>query len=124
MFGGMSLYEASTHTFGTMATGGFSTRGASIGAFDSAYIHIVITIFMVLAGMNFNLYYKIAMKNKRFFKRHWQGLDDNNAISICMRLNEKLVVVVLDKTTGGIVTFLKPGAIDYDKAQELGWQYG
>ena len=69
MFGGMSLYEASTHTFGTMATGGFSTRGASIGAFDSAYIHIVITIFMVLAGMNFNLYYKIISGNFKGFLR-------------------------------------------------------
>lgn len=69
MFGGMSLFDASTHTFGTMATGGFSTKGASIGAFDSAYIHIVITIFMVLAGMNFNLYYKILSGNLKGFFR-------------------------------------------------------
>lgn len=69
IFGGMSLFDASTHTFGTMATGGFSTKGASIGAFDSAYIHIVITVFMVLAGMNFSLYYKIISGNfKGFFR--------------------------------------------------------
>ncbi len=69
MFGGMSLFDASTHTFGTMATGGFSTRGASVGAFNSAYVHIVITVFMVLAGMNFNLYYKIISGNfKGFFR--------------------------------------------------------
>ncbi|MCK5201053.1 MAG: TrkH family potassium uptake protein, partial [Spirochaetales bacterium] len=69
MFGGMSLFDASTHTFGTMATGGFSTKGASVGAFDSAYIHIVITVFMVLAGMNFSLYYKIISGNfKGFFR--------------------------------------------------------
>ncbi len=69
MFGGMSLFDASTHTFGTMATGGFSTRAASVGAFDSAFIHIVITVFMVLAGMNFNLYYKILSGNFRGFFR-------------------------------------------------------
>ena len=69
MFGGMTLFDASTHTFGTMATGGFSTRGGSVGAFDSAFIHIVITVFMIIAGMNFNLYYKIISGNfKEFFK--------------------------------------------------------
>ena len=69
MLGGMSLFDASTHTFGTLATGGFSTRGASVGAFDSAYIHIVITVFMIMAGMNFNLYYKIISGNfSAFFK--------------------------------------------------------
>ncbi|MCK5672435.1 MAG: TrkH family potassium uptake protein, partial [Spirochaetales bacterium] len=69
MIGGMSLFDASTHTFGTMATGGFSTKASSVGAFDSAYIHIVITVFMVLAGMNFNLFYKVISGNfKGFFK--------------------------------------------------------
>lgn len=67
--GGMSLFDASTHTFGTLATGGFSTKAASVGAFNSAYIHIVITVFMVLAGMNFNLFYKVISGNfKGFFK--------------------------------------------------------
>jgi len=69
MIGGMSVFDASTHTFGTMATGGFSTKAASVGAFNSAYIHIVITVFMVLAGMNFNLFYKLLSGNFRgFFK--------------------------------------------------------
>jgi len=58
MFGGMSLFDALCHTFGTMATGGFSTRNASIGAFDSAYIDYVIIVFMVLAGTNFALHYR------------------------------------------------------------------
>ncbi len=69
MFGGMNLFDASTHTFGTLATGGFSTRAQSVGAFHSPFIHIVITVFMVLAGMNFNLYYKLVSgKVKDFFK--------------------------------------------------------
>ena len=59
MFGGMNLFDALTHTFGTMATGGFSTKNASVGFYDSAYIHWVITIFMVMAGMNFSLYFKM-----------------------------------------------------------------
>ncbi len=68
MLGGMNLFDATTHTFGTLATGGFSTRAASVGAFHSPFIHIVITVFMVLAGMNFNLYYKLVSgRLKEFF---------------------------------------------------------
>ncbi len=69
MIGGMDLFNALTHTFGTLATGGFSPRAASVGAFSSPFIHVVITVFMVLAGMNFNLYYKIVSgRMKDFFK--------------------------------------------------------
>lgn len=59
MFGGMSLYEALIHTFGTVGTGGFSTRNASVGAFSSRYIVLIITIFMTLSGINFSLYYDL-----------------------------------------------------------------
>jgi trk system potassium uptake protein TrkH len=63
MIGGMDLFDAATHTFGTMATGGFSPKAASVGYYNSAFIDAVITIFMVLAGCNFALYYK-AMRGK------------------------------------------------------------
>jgi len=59
MFGGMSLYEATLHTFGTVGTGGFSPRSLSIGAYNSTYIHVVISIFMILSGVNFSLYFAI-----------------------------------------------------------------
>ncbi len=58
MLGGLSLYEALCHAFTTMATGGFSTRTASVAAFNSAYIDYVITFFMFLAGTNFALHYR------------------------------------------------------------------
>ena len=68
MFGGMSFYESLCHTFGTMATGGFSTRNASIGAFN-AYTQWVITIFMFFAGANFMLHYQALRGNiKAYFK--------------------------------------------------------
>ncbi|WP_018125365.1 TrkH family potassium uptake protein [Desulfovibrio oxyclinae] len=57
MFGGMDLFDALCHTFGTMATGGFSTKNTSVAAFDSAYIDYVITAFMFIAGINFSLHY-------------------------------------------------------------------
>ncbi|MDD3580057.1 MAG: TrkH family potassium uptake protein [Desulfobacca sp.] len=59
MFGGMSLFDALCHTFGTMATGGFSTKNASIAYYDSAYIQTVITIFMLIAGINFSLHFQL-----------------------------------------------------------------
>jgi trk system potassium uptake protein TrkH len=65
MFGGMTLFDALTHTFGTVATGGFSTRNASVGHYDSAYIDLVITFFMLVAGMNFTLHFKLLTGNFR-----------------------------------------------------------
>jgi trk system potassium uptake protein TrkH len=60
MLGGMNLYDALTHTFGTLATGGFSVKNSSVGHYNSAYIDGVITVFMVFAGINFTLYFKLV----------------------------------------------------------------
>ena len=59
--GGMSVYDAILHAMATAGTGGFSTKAASIGYWDSAYIETVIAVFMVLFGVNFNLYYLILI---------------------------------------------------------------
>jgi len=56
---GLNWFEASTHTFGTMATGGFSTHSASIAAFHSPAIEWVVILFMLLAGVNFALYFHV-----------------------------------------------------------------
>jgi len=63
MAGGMSFFDGLNHSFTTMATGGFSTRNASVAAYDSAYIDWVITLFMFLAGVNFSLHY-LALRGK------------------------------------------------------------
>jgi trk system potassium uptake protein TrkH len=55
---GMNWFEAINHSFATMATGGFSTRNASVAAFDSDLIEWVITVFMYLAGVNFLLHFR------------------------------------------------------------------
>lgn len=54
---GMDVFESLCHTFGTLATGGFSTRNASVGAFGSPVIEFTLVLFMLAAGTNFNLYY-------------------------------------------------------------------
>jgi len=57
MYGGMDFFDATCHSFATMATGGFSTKNASLAAYDSAYLDAIVTLFMFLAGINFSLHY-------------------------------------------------------------------
>ena len=69
MLGKMTLFDALCHTFGTMATGGFSTKNASIGHYNSVYIDMVICVFMFLAGTNFALHYRALRGNvKAYFQ--------------------------------------------------------
>lgn len=56
--GGMPLFDSVSHAFATMATGGFGVKNASIGHYDSAYFDLIITIFMLLAGINFTLHFR------------------------------------------------------------------
>jgi trk system potassium uptake protein len=58
ILGGMGAYDALNHTFTTLPTGGFSTKNGSVAQFDSLYIDMVITFFMILAGINFSLHYQ------------------------------------------------------------------
>ena len=59
MLGGMSWFDALTHAFSTVATGGFSVRNDSIAAFNSPWIEWVCIVFMIIAGFNFNLIYDL-----------------------------------------------------------------
>ncbi len=59
MLGDMDFFDALCHSFGTLATGGFSTKNTSIAWYDSAYIDGVITLFMFLAGVNFALHFNL-----------------------------------------------------------------
>jgi trk system potassium uptake protein TrkH len=56
---GMSWFDSACHTFATLATGGFSTLDSSIAGFASSAIHIVIIAFMILGGINFDLYHQL-----------------------------------------------------------------
>mgnify|MGYP000763845378 CR=1 FL=1 len=65
LLGGMDLFDASVHAFGAAGTGGFSSRNASVGAYNSAYIDVVTGIGMLAFGINFNLYYFLLMRRFR-----------------------------------------------------------
>ena len=65
LLGGMPLFDACIHAFGSAGTGGFSNKNLSVGAYDSAYFDVVIGIFMLLFGVNFNLYYFLLVRRFR-----------------------------------------------------------
>lgn len=76
--GPMDMFDSICHALSSMSTGGFSTRDASIGAWDSPYIKIVLTIFMFLGGVNFALLFKASTGNITAFK-------ENNAFRAYIR---------------------------------------
>ncbi len=68
LFGGLSLFEALTLSFGTAGTGGFAVKNSSIAEY-SPYVQNVITVFMIIFGVDFSLYYLFLMKRFRLALR-------------------------------------------------------
>lgn len=67
---GLTLYEAISHSMSTIATGGFSTRNASIASFNSVYVDAIITVFMFLSGINFALYFSLIFGKVSVIKQN------------------------------------------------------
>jgi len=63
LIAGMGLFDSVCHSFGTMATGGFSNHNASVGGYESAAVEWILIVFMLLAGANFSLHY-LALTGK------------------------------------------------------------
>lgn len=88
--GGMSLFDALNHAFTTMPTGGFSTKNASVAHFDSVYIDVVITLFMLMAGINFSLHYQLLRGKPMAL---WKDSECRFYLAMCVILT---IVVGLD----------------------------
>ena len=58
LLGGLSLYDSITVSFSTLSAAGFCVKNQSIGSFNSVYVESVVTVFMIIGGANFSLYYK------------------------------------------------------------------
>ena len=90
--GGMPVFDCFINVFGTAGTGGFSNHGASIGFYDSEYFEVVIGVFMLLFGVNFNLYFLflhkragLALKSEEL---HWYlGIVAFAVITIAININ-------------------------------------
>lgn len=95
MLGGLDLYDALTHTFSTLSTGGFSPRSASIAAYPSPFVQLVIIVFMVAAGGNFSLYYGLRKR------RGWNLWRDNEFRLYLIILGAVSVVVAANLWLAG-----------------------
>ena len=62
--GGLPAFDSLTVTLGTMPTGGFCTQALSIGAYNSVIVESIVIAFMVIAGVNFSLYYFLFRKRR------------------------------------------------------------
>jgi len=67
MLAGMNFFDAICHAFSTLATGGFSTRTDSIAAFHNPWINVIVIVFIILAGINFSLHYRLLSGNWKAF---------------------------------------------------------
>ncbi len=119
---GMSWFEALLHSFSTLGTGGFSTRTDSISGFNSPLIESIVILFMLLAGINFTVQYRLWVEKRpgRFFSdievRAYftivavatalitASLVLNNAYGFGTGLRTSLFQVVSIMTTTGFIT--------------------
>ena len=100
---GMNVYDAAIHALGTAGTGGFSNKGASVGAFNSPVIEAIITVFMVLFGVNFVMYYKLLT-------RSWKDVTGNEELRwflIIFAAVTVFITVMLIPTYGSLLTALR-----------------
>ena len=105
MFQGMNLFESLCHTFGTMATGGFSTLNGSIGQYNNIGFEITIIIFMILAGTSFNLY-AILLTNS------WRKVIGNRELQVYLLV---LLVAIALLTTDVLLN----GPDEYESGKAL-----
>lgn len=122
--GGMTLFDAVNHAFATLATGGFSTRNASIAAYPSAYIQYLTIAFMYLAGVNFALHLRAATGKWQYTRNaEWRfftlligvatllllavnlvGIGPLNAAGVELTFRESLFQTVSIVTTTGFIS--------------------
>lgn len=101
LFGGLSFFDALTHSFATLATGGFSTRNSSVAAFHSAYVDWVVTVFMLLAGINFALIFRLLTGHFRTFFKN----SELQAYLLIVVLASLVIAVNLTFSKGGYGSF-------------------
>ena len=91
--GGLTPFDAVTHAFTTLSTGGFSPKNASIAAFDSAYVQYVVIGFMYLAGVSFTLHYAALHRGVRSYleSHEWRFFSTVVVVAAALLLGATLV---------------------------------
>ncbi|MAE61142.1 MAG: potassium transporter [Planctomycetaceae bacterium] len=99
---GMSWFDAVAHTFATLSTGGFSTQNASMGYFPSIWIDSIVIVFMVLAGVNFGLFYHLI-------RGQWRVLWKDTELRVYMLVLLIASVIVAASLVGGRIHSMSGG---------------
>ena len=88
LLAGMPVFDAVCHAFSTLGTGGFSTRSASVGYYKSPAVDWIIIVFMLIAGLNFGLYYEVVRGRAR-------AVWENYEVRFYLLMNVVIIAVVL-----------------------------
>ena len=77
---GLSWLDSICHAFAAMGLGGFSTRDASVGAFDNPVVEFILIVFMIVAAMNFATHY-VALRG-RDLRAYWQDMEARGVVGL------------------------------------------
>jgi len=99
MFGGMNLFDALSHTFGTMGTGGCSTRDAGLAYYNSEYINVLVTVFMIIAGMNIAVQFRILRGEISLL---WTGSEIRFYFGLILTVS--VIVIIYRMFSGAVLT--------------------
>jgi len=100
MAGGVDFFNALTHSFATLATGGFSNFNSSLGNYQSTYVQSVVTLFMFLAGVSFSLHYMVLRGN---ITAYWKNEEFRFYLSIIALAT--LMIFIANAASGIYVDF-------------------
>ena len=127
--GGMPLYDALVSTFATAGTGGFSVKNASIAGYNSPYAEYVISVFLLLFSINFNLYFFILLRNiKPIFKneelRWFLGIVAVSVIAVAINIRNMYPTVeeIIRKALFQVASIISTAGFstaDFDRWPEL-----
>jgi trk system potassium uptake protein TrkH len=107
LLGGMSVFDAVNHAMATIATGGFSTKNASVASFDSLYIELVIIAFMFISGISFTLQYRaiIQLRPRRLLTSPEVQLYTALTLGACLLVTTDLYVAGDYDTIGSALRY-------------------
>ena len=114
---GMSLFDAISHSFSTVAIGGFSTHDASLGYFNSPAIEGIAIVFMLLAAINFGLHFQTVrlMRNKHHsfnLKHYWQDEEFQFFLSIIASISVLTIITLYLATSMGWIGSFRQGLFE------------
>lgn len=93
MMAGMNWFDAITHSFSTISTGGFSPHSASMAHFDSLAVELITIVFMLLGACNFALHFLVWQK--RSLRHYWQDVEFRTVLIVALAISLFFALVLV-----------------------------